>query len=47
MGDEKIKYKIFIKDFSDIFSWKYVDMNGLDPSFLTHNLMVPKDAKLV
>lgn len=30
-----------------MFAWEYNDMKGLDPSFVTHNLVVQEDSKFI
>ena len=38
---------ILLKEFKDIFVWKYTNMKGLDPKFCMHKINLKKDVILV
>lgn len=45
--EERERYSLLLKDFSNVFTWSYSNMHGLDPSFITHSLVVSDNAKLI
>ena len=40
-------YKALFKEFSDVFSWSYEEIPGIDPSIVEHKICTYFDAKLV
>ena len=37
----------FLKENLDVFSWKYSDIEGIDPAVMYHHLNLDSDKKLV
>lgn len=40
-------YPTFLNEFGDIFAFLYDDIFGIDPTFVMHNLLAHKNAKLI
>ena len=43
--EERERYHLLLKEFSNVFSWSYFDMPSLDPNFITHNLVINDNVK--
>lgn len=41
---ERRKLKALLKEYKDVFSWKYEEMPSLDPKLVTHKLNVDPKA---
>jgi hypothetical protein len=42
-ADEKSKYCSVLKEFSDVFAWKYSDLKTYDPDIIQHKIPLEKD----
>ncbi|KAH9304575.1 hypothetical protein KI387_008979, partial [Taxus chinensis] len=42
---EQEAFTSFLRDHSDAFAWSYVDMPGIDPKIMVHNIVTIPDAK--
>jgi hypothetical protein len=43
--DEQEYHTTLIHGFFEPFSWKYLDMSGIDPKIVTHNIVLTENAK--
>jgi hypothetical protein len=41
--DERSKYCSVLKEFSDVFAWKYSDLKTYDPDIIQHKIPLEKD----
>jgi hypothetical protein len=42
-ADQKFKYCSILKEFSDVFTWKYSDLKTYDPEIIQHKIPLEKD----
>lgn len=45
--EEKRKFIALLKEFKDVFAWRYEEMPSLDPKSITHKLNIDPKVKLV
>jgi hypothetical protein len=41
--DQRSKYCIILKEFTDVFAWKYSDLKTYNPDVIQHNITLDKD----
>jgi len=38
LAKEIVQYKALFQEFCDIFTWKYTEMQGMDPAIVEHHI---------